>query len=716
MYLFAATIFLSAFLLFQVQPLIGKFVLPWFGGSPAVWTTCMLLFQMLLLAGYAYAHFAATRLSRRAQGLTHLILLIVSTAMLPIVPSPEWKPLGDESPTWRILLLLASTIGAPYFVLSTTGPLMQSWFAAAHPGRSPFRLYALSNFGSLLALLSYPLVFEPYLRLGTQAGLWTVGYVVFAMLCGWNAVRLVRGVRAADASAGAAVASGAAEPSRSLDERSSEHPVASTGDRLLWLLLSAAASVLLLATTNQLSQDVAVTPLMWVVPLALYLLSFILTFDAPRWYLRRVFGPLLVVAAAAAWYTLEQANTIPIEMQWTVALVMLFAGSMVCHGELVRIKPRASELTLFYLLISVGGSLGGVITALVAPRLFSGFWEYQLGLAACCVLFAVAVVRDRRSAPAPGGRLMLAVATACGCVMLCSALGKQVWARDAAEIERDRNFYGVLRVLHQNDPELGEHRVMVHGRIIHGFQFADEARRRKPTSYYGPESGVGLAIRRHPVFQRLVNPAPKEASREGLAASGLRVGVVGLGAGTLAAYGREGDFYRYYEINPDVIRSARERFTYLADSAATIEVVCGDARNVMERELAAGKPGKFDVLAVDAFNGDAIPMHLLTRECFRIYFAHLADDGLLALHVSNDVLDLTPVVRGLADEAGYSVIPIHNARDREHGISESDWMIVTRNQAFMDQPEVRHAEDRRYPPKPPIVWTDDFGSVQQVKR
>jgi hypothetical protein len=717
MVFFAATIFLSAFLLFQVQPLIGRFVLPWFGGSPAVWTTCMLLFQVLLLAGYAYAHFAATRLSRRAQGLTHLALLIVSTVMLPIVPSPDWKPAGDESPTLRILLLLATTIGGPYFVLSTTGPLMQSWFAAAHPGRSPFRLYALSNVGSLLALLSYPLVFEPYMRLGTQAGMWTIGYVAFAMLCGWNAVRHVRGstpaVAGGASTAGAAVVATGGAPSEGGEPRPAS---ASTGDRLLWLLLSAAASVLLLATTNQLSQDVAVTPLMWIVPLALYLVSFILTFDAPRWYVRRAFGPLLAVSAAAAWYVLERGTTVPIEWQWTVALVTLFAGCMVCHGELVRIKPQASQLTLFYLFISVGGSLGGVVTALVAPNLFSGYWEYQLGLAACCVLFGVAMIRDRRSAPAPGGRMMLAVATVCGCVMLCSALGKQVWARDSAEIERERNFYGLLRVIDRNTPELGEHRVMVHGRIIHGLQFSDATLRRRPTAYYGEESGVGLAIRLHPKVA-LLDAGPQIDRRlESCISPGLRVGVVGLGAGTIAAYGRAGDHYRFYEINPDVIRSARERFCYLADSAATIEIVCGDARNVMERELEAGRPCRFDVLAIDAFNGDAVPMHLLTRECFRTYFAHLADDGLLALHLSNDVLDLAPVVLGLAAEAGYEVRAIHSTRDPKRGLNENDWVIVTRNRAFLDDPQVRAAEDRRPLTRRPLVWTDDFGSIQQVKR
>jgi hypothetical protein len=716
MVFFAATIFLSAFLLFQVQPLIGRFVLPWFGGSPAVWTTCMLLFQVLLLAGYAYAHFAATRLSRRAQGLTHLALLIVSTAMLPIVPSPDWKPTGDESPTLRILLLLATTIGGPYFVLSTTGPLMQSWFAAAHPGRSPFRLYALSNVGSLLALLSYPLVFEPYMRLGTQAGMWTVGYVAFAMLCGWNAVRHVRGSTPVFVEGPSMAVAALAATGSALNGSVEPRPVsASTGDRLLWLLLSAAASVLLLATTNQLSQDVAVTPLMWIVPLALYLVSFILTFDAPHWYVRRVFGPLLAVSAAAAWYVLERGTAVPIEMQWTVALLTLFAGCMVCHGELVRIKPQASQLTLFYLFISVGGSLGGVVTALVAPNLFTGYWEYQLGLAACCVLFGVAIIRDRRSAPAPGGRMMLAVATACGCVMLCSALGKQVWARDAAEIERERNFYGLLRVIDRNLPELGEHRVMVHGRIIHGLQFSEEVRRRSPTAYYGPESGIGLAIRLHPGIA--LRDASRNAGRPGgCVAPGLRVGVVGLGAGTIAAYGTPRDHYRFYEINPDVIRSAREHFSYLADSAAKIEVVCGDARNVMERELAADQPVLFDVLAIDAFNGDAIPMHLLTRECFRTYFSHLADGGLLALHLSNDVLDLAPVVRGLAAEAGYEVLAVHSKRDPQRGLNESDWMIVTRNRAFLDDPQVRAAEDHRPSTRRPLVWTDDFGSIQQVKR
>jgi len=687
---FALTIFLSAFLLFQVQPLIGKYVLPWFGGGPGVWTACLLMFQVLLLAGYAYAHWTSTRLGPRRQALLHLVLLIVSCCTLPIVPDESWKPQGDESPTLRILLLLGGTIGLPYFLLSTTGPLLQSWFAQTFPGRSPFRLYALSNAGSLLALFTYPLCFEPWLPLGRQAGLWSLAYVVFALLAGWNALRFAR----LSAVAGGAVAS-------DIVVATSAEPV-TRGTRALWLLLSASASVLLIATTNQLCQQVAVTPFLWIVPLAVYLASFILTFDAPRWYRREVFGPLLALSAAAAWYVVDNGPAVRLDVQLAVYCITLFAGCMTCHGELVRAKPQPAQLTLFYLLISCGGALGGLLTAVVAPRWFGGYWEYQLGLAACCVLLLVCLDRDRTSRFYRLKPLGAWCVMGCGCMALCAALGKQALGRDGAEVAGSRNFYGVLRIVRREVPGGGEQLALVHGRIVHGVQWTDPAKRNLPTTYYGPTSGIGVAALRHP--RRLSDPN----------GGTLRVGVVGLGAGTTAAYGRAGDYFRFYEINPDVTRLAREHFRFLHDTPAAVDVVSADARIALERELRDGRPQRFDILAVDAFSGDAVPMHLLTRECFALYRAHLADDGLLALHVSNDHVDLTPVVRAAADELGWSLRSIGSSDDPATGTQKSDWLIVTANRAFLDDPTTAAHFRPLIFAGPPVLWTDDAGSLRQV--
>lgn len=690
---FALTIFLSAFLLFQVQPLIGKYVLPWFGGGPGVWTTCLLLFQVLLLAGYGYAHWTTSRLTARRQALLHLMVLIASMSTLPITPDESWKPQGDESPTFRILLLLGVTIGLPYFALSATGPLLQSWFAKTFPNRSPFRLYALSNVGSLLALLTYPLCVEPWLPLGRQVGLWSLGYIAFALLCGWNAVRTARMPITIAESAYPAIG---AVPSTAITD-------VSRGTKTLWLLLSCAASVMLIATTNQMCQQVAVTPFLWILPLAIYLISFILTFDASRWYRRDVFGPLLAVSAVAAWYVVDNGPAVRLDVQLVVYCVTLFAVCMVCHGELVRIKPPAANLTLFYLLISTGGALGGLLTAVVAPRWFGGYWEFQLALGGSCILFLACLDRDRTSPFYRLKPLRVWCLLGCGCVMLCAALGKQAFGRDEAQVAGARNFYGVVRVVNReaanNDPQ----RALVHGRIVHGVQWLDDAKRLWPTTYYGPTSGIGVAMELHPRRR-----ADDESTRS------LRVGGIGLGAGTMAVYGRRGDSLRFYEINPDVVRLAREQFTFLRDTPAACDVVVGDARVVLERELRDGHSPEFDILAIDAFSGDAVPMHLLTRECFVLYRQALCKDGLLVLHVSNDHVNLAPVVVGLAGELGWSVRWVGSQDDPAAGTQKSDWLIVTANQAFLNEPAAAAHFRPLILDRDPIIWTDDFGSLRQV--
>jgi len=368
---YAITIFWSAFLLFLVQPILGKQILPWFGGTPAVWTTCLLFFQILLPGGYAYAHGISAWLAPRAQAIVHIALLGGSLWFLPIVADPSYRSTLETSPTVQILALLTFTIGAPYFLISATGPLLQAWFARTH-AKSPYRLYALSNVGSLLALLSYPFLVEPNLYLGAQARSWSWGYVLFAGACSLCGVQLLlrgREPAAAPPDAADSVATTASDVSGQSPR---------WGAMALWLGLSASASGMLMATTNQICQEVAVVPFLWLLPLTLYLLSFIICFDSPQWYDRRVFIALLVVSTMAATAMLFVGVTAPLLLQIGTYSVALFACAMTCHGELVRARPAASHLTLFFLCVASGGALGGVFVSLVAPALFSGFWEYHL--------------------------------------------------------------------------------------------------------------------------------------------------------------------------------------------------------------------------------------------------------------------------------------------------------------------------------------------------
>lgn len=569
----AVTIFLSAFLLFQVQPMIGRFVLPWFGGGPAVWTTCMLFFQAMLLAGYGYAHWLGSQRSR-VQSWVHLGLLAASLAFLPIAPRAAiWKTTTAGDPSGRILLLLAASIGGPYLLLAATTPLVQRWFHLTRPQEAPWRLYALSNLGSFLALFSYPLVLEPYFKLSTQTWMWSVLYVLFVALCGRVAWQM-RGVAAGQAK----------------DETADEG--LSALDIALWLALSACGSVLLLGTTSQITQEIAVFPFLWIAPLSIYLLTFILTFESDRWYRRGIFAGLAGVLAPVTCAVITLSVAISVWKQFAVYAAALFATCMVCHGELARSRPSPRHLTSFYLTIAAGGALGGVFAALIAPRVFREFSEYPIGLAGACILGFVCWMRSGALSQWTGRNFAVRVplmALMFGGVICvwATAINKQ------PGIAARRNFYGILRVVERRDHN-GLLRELSHGRVQHGFQYLDPDKRSWPTSYYGPHSGVALGID--------ALPHPR------------RVAVVGLGAGTLAAWGSEGDTYRFYEINPNVEPIARKWFTFLGDSKARTNVVLGDARIQMEHELTEGQAHDFDLIAVDAFSGDAIPMHLLTAE------------------------------------------------------------------------------------------------------
>ena len=760
---YALTIFLSAFLLLEVQPILGKYILPWFGGAPAVWTTCMLFFQVALLGGYLYAHGSMRRLRPSAQRTLHLALLALSLLLLlslrmtwgsPILPGAGWKPQGGASPIPRILLLLAASVGLPYFLLSTTGPLLQAWVARGHRNARVYRLYALSNLGSLLAPLSYPFLVEPVVPLRTQAAAWSWGYVAFAAgsgFCAWRAAR--------DAAEDLVV-----------QDPAQGGPVEAPGPQPfgLWFALAACGSTLLLATTNQMCQEVASIPFLWLLPLALYLLSFILCFENERFYSRALFGPLLAACVGWAALVLYKGFSVPIRTQVVVYSAALFVACMVCHGELARAKPPPNRLTSFYLTVAAGGAAGGILVGLAAPRLFNGFWEFHAALWLSGLLAFIALARDRdswlyrgrawpalvvllaagalayrvrdpelfsslpvklRGALGSAAKILLLVAAVEALLLLLWLLRRVLWARGrpyfagaclagalgllafvlhadiraflSSAVSVSRNFYGVLTVetINAESPELCRLNLR-HGRIIHGFQYQSPDKRRIATTYYGKASGIGLALLHHP------------RRAEGT----LRVGVVGLGAGTIAAYGQHGDRYRFYEINPEVVRLSGSRlplFTYLRDSAASIETVLGDARLSLERELELGLPQSFDVLAIDAFSSDSIPVHLLTREALVVYCAHLSrPDGILALHISNRHLNLAPVVRALADalKLQASLVDTEGEGDAVWG---STWILLARDSRVLATAKIKEAS-RELSGLTVRLWTDDYSNLFQV--
>ncbi|MGD9721824.1 MAG: fused MFS/spermidine synthase [Pirellulales bacterium] len=741
---YALTIFTSAFLLFQVQPLIGKFILPWFGGGPAVWTACMLFFQVFLLAGYAYAHLLASRVPPHAGRIVHWGLLAVSLAFLPIEPDADvWKRAIEDVPVARIAGLLSATIGLPYFLLASTGPLLQESFRR-ETGLAPYRLYALSNFGSLLALITYPFVFEPQFRLHTQIIGWSCGYVLFAALSAWCVRGLVKGAYA--------VAGGEFEHGTPATPAAEAQQPPTWSQVLLWLALAACGSTLLLATTNQLCMEVTTVPFLWVLPLALYLTTFIICFDHERWYQREVFLVLLMGAIMGASYAIFEGTRLELWKQVGLFSFALWVCCMVCHGELVRAKPAPQYATLFYLMVAAGGALGGVLVAIVAPLVLPDYYEFQLAMFLTVLLAFLATYRgSAKTAATPmpvwiaGAGVTLAVGLA-----IIGVVTSGVSTADLSEtnLETTRNFYGVLRVNRADNvtDEKGPLMELVHGRIRHGFQYVEPPYSRMPTTYYGYPSGIGLAIAHHPRRSAPATAAqsaaagsetaapdePKLApSAQDNAAAGttpgdgkqpaaapggtLRVGVIGLGCGTLAAYGKPGDYFRFYDINPAVVRIADEYFTYRKDSAAKVDIVLGDARINLERELTEGRPQRFDVLAIDAFTSDSIPMHLVTRECAELYRAHLKPDGLLCLHISNRFLNLDGVGRGMAQVLGCECVRIHSDDDADRGLDSASWLILTNNRPFLDLPVVRDSIVPWTDQDPaPLVWTDDYGSLWQT--
>lgn len=685
----AIAIAAGAFLLFLVQPLMGKFLLPWFGGSPEVWSACLFFFQTLLLAGYAYAHFSVRYLRPRTQAVLHVVLLVAALLALPILPSPRWEPTDSAFPVARILVLLTATVGLPYLLLASTSPLLQAWYAGLTGGGGPYGLYALSNAASLLALASYPLLVEPWLTRQQQAYAWSAAWVVFGVLSAACAFQTWRGA------AVPATVAPRSRPDGGDSRPAGRRPTApprrpALGTRLLWLALPAGATTVLLAATNVICLDLAAVPFLWMLPLGLYLLSFILCFAGERWYARHPFVVVFLIGVFAVIALAARSEPAGVRVQIVVHLVALFACCMVCHGELYRLRPPAAGLTAYYLTIAAGGALGGFGVTVLAPLLLRSYVELQLGLLACCLFALLAdpspALRQRRGTYAA----LIAVAGMVA-VVLERAAGDSPTRR---VVEQGRNFYGVLTLIERDARDPASHRyVMRHGTTVHGSQFADPTRRHVPTAYYSEDSGVGLA---------LTCLAERPARR---------VGVVGLGVGTLVTYGRAADQFRFYEINSAVTGMARAHFTFLRDTPARAEVVEGDARLVLQRE----PPQGYDLLVLDAFASDAVPVHLLTREAFTVFLRHVRPDGILAAHVSTQHLDLESVVLRLADDLGLHAVLVISPGDETRGALSASWVLLAREAAVLNTPRLREAAT---PPRSDFrrvaVWTDDRVNILQV--
>ncbi len=701
----SATLFLSAFLLFQVQPILTKLILPWFGGAAAVWTTCLMFFQLAYLAGNLYAWWLGKQ-TPRTQSTLHTILMAASLLILPILPKAAWRPPAGANPTLYILGVLTTTIGLPFVILSATSPLLQSWYVRRQKTSQPYRFYALSNAGSFLALLSYPVLIEPYFTTRHQAITWSVAYAAFALCCATIAFRqrttlgpLSHGCHSERSEESLRSAHRTDKPDHQ-HSTSQPHLSPSAPLQLLWVALAADAAALLLAITNHLSQNVAAVPMLWIIPLAIYLFTLILTFEGHAWYRRFFFLRLLAVALGGMTYALSPdfANAGPL-LQVPLFCAGLFVCCMVCHGELEKLKPAHEHLTLFYLLLSAGGALGGIFVGVIAPWLFSSFYELPIALGACAILMLIVLARD----PAPTepssygqyGRWANPVFLLSAAVTIAIVISLYHFAirqEDGTRITA-RNFYGVLRVrdLPPTD-RLPYRRELLNGTIVHGIEILDRDRIAQPTTYYAPDSGAGMAL--------------LSAQSRGAA---LRVGIVGLGAGTLAGYGRAGDRFTFYEINPLVTRIAQSQFAFLRESKAAINIVPGDARLSLESE----PPQNFDVLLVDAFSGDAIPIHLLTVEAFQLYLRQLQPNGVLAIHASNKYLDLTPIVDAAARALSLSTVSVINDGDESKVILTADWILIARTKENLPTQAAVLAYTRN-PEKILPPWTDDYSNLLKI--
>jgi len=705
--IYGITIFVSAFLLFQIQPLISKYILPWFGGTTSVWTICMIFFQAVLLLGYLYAHFITKYFSNKKQIFIHSAFLIGSIAFLPILPSSAWKPETSDIPELQILLMLFASIGLPILILSATSPLIQSWISKINQKKSPYKLYALSNAGSLIALISFPFLFEPLLPISTQATVWLGIFIAFILFCFVSAIALWK----------------YGQPIKQILKQQTEKILKPTKKlKFYWISLAFITSTLFLAVTNKVSQEISVVPFFWVVPLSLYLLTFIIAFSKKEkkdYHSTNLFLYVIFIFIISVLVFTGLEN---IFIQLAIYSILLFLFCLVCHTELSRLKPHSNYLTSFYLIIAFGGVLGGIFTGIIAPIIFNSYIELIIAFVVCALisLFVLLKIKGiylelsllkpklvqitlttRHKQLIKKTKLsnFFTIAILIGLIIFSSSGVIYFIKKDKSiyTVEQTRNFYSTLAVKVKKSEEHNEHAIMlISGNIMHGTQSLEQEKRGQPTSYYTTGSGINR------LFKVL---AEKNQT--------LRIGAIGLGTGTISAYGKEGDYFNYYEINPEVERLCKKYFSYLFDKNIDFKITLGDARINLEKENSQN----YDVFVLDAFTDDAIPIHLLTKEAFEIYLKHLAKNGIIAAHISNKHIDLEPVVHKIAQHFNMQAITISNMiqSDILHTNTSSAWVLISKNQELLNSDIIQQkVSTENVDLEKQDLWTDDYSNIFKV--
>ncbi|MDT0604719.1 fused MFS/spermidine synthase [Thalassotalea castellviae] len=692
--LFFIAIFIGAFLLFQVQPLIAKVILPYFGGGAAVWTACLLFFQAFLLLGYLYAHLLSKIGDFKKQAILHVALLLISLWLLPIgvssLDAVSAISNTENLPLMNVLLLLATAIGLPYFMLSSTGPLVQHWFSLVNEKKLPYKLYSLSNLASLIALLSFPFLIEPFFTGEQQSFYWSVMYFIYAVIMSVLLLKIKPLIHQSKNINTSEITNESEVINKTEANRTNKY---SQIMPLLWLGFSTLGVVLLVSTTNALTQNVPPVPFLWILPLSLYLLSFIISFHSPKWYVRWYWFALFILTAFIALFMFFIGSQFDITSQVVIYSSILFSACMLCHGELARLKPDVAKLTFYYLTMAFGGFLGSVLVAFVAQNIFTQFLEFPLAIVSLFVLFSCAVFSENK-------HLDKLSIISFSLAILC---GVALWQLNQLYIKTDvhseRNFYGILSVKDVNVDGQKERR-LIDGTTSHGTQSLMPGAAHIPMSYYRENTGVAIVLEQ----LSLINKQNQQS---------LNVGFIGLGAGTLAAYGNKGDRYRFYELNPAVVHAAREYFSYLTDSKADVEIVIGDGRVSLSKELKAQSTGNFDVLVIDAFSGDSIPQHLLTVESMQLYWQHLAPNGVIAVHISNTHLNLLPLMQGLAQQSDKQLAYFKTKAQTENG-HDTQWVWLTDNQSLLDNPVTKSYRTPITTNTNTVVWSDDFSHLLSV--
>lgn len=696
--LFAVCVFLGSFLLFAVEPIIGKFILPWFGGSSAVWITAVLFFQTVLFIGNSYCY-AVSLLNVKRQGIVH-IGVVVATMFVFAATALCWKTpimptlIFDESfihfPTLRVLKILCISIGLPFFVLSTTSSLLQYWYGRMYSEKSPYSFFGLSNAAALLALMLYPFIIEPALTLYRQGWVWSYAYFVYGIGIVFVSFVYFKHTR-----------SNSVRLHERLREEGEKLPVKRYVE---WIALATCASIMMLATTNQLTQSIASIPLLWLLPLSLYLISFVVCFTNWQLYNRRIFSLTTLIMVIPLIMVIMMKERIPLIIQIIIYSCFLFSGCIVCHGELYQRRPQSARLPIFYLCVTLGGMVGGIFVSLIAPVIFTAYYEFHIGSIACIAITLLVLFKEKtagtffRGARTKSTVRFEKVALCFISVIFIVVLSRKLPTRPVF-VQRD--FYGLLSIREAVSPDYGPYKVLFNGNIMHGLQFSrNQYQLMLPTTYFSPDSGIGLSLQYHP--KRFVN-AP------------MRIGCIGLGIGTLAAYGKEGDYMRFYELNPHVVDIAHKHFTYLKNCRAQIDIVVGDGRLRLQQELMNKQNQNFDILIVDVFNGGTIPMHLLTKESFELYLQHTnRENGIIAINISNKYLNLIPVIKALSRHFDLTAAIVDTGEESEYlGNIPSRWALLTKKRAVFDKylfyNNLDQVEDIP-------LWSDSFSNLFDVLR